>query len=176
MSKDHDPDQENALMMETYGLLDLVAARVAAQEHADDADELRFYYRGRARALSRAFGVPGEQLPGPTDAARSAGAVQHLLEESVRARETGASPFWSFVEAPESVIALYQRFGRQLNDAATVRDLSAVRALIDDLMPAAASVLWDVPEGRTVTRAEVARHGFDPGQPVPQTLDFDEPN
>ena len=78
-----------------------------------------------------------------------------------------ASPFATFIEAPESVIAVYREHGRALTEAA---DSFHDRLL--DLLVAIIARMWSIGADAAVTDEELRASGFDPSAPTPDPLDY----
>lgn len=74
-----------------------------------------------------------------------------FLETCLRARGGTVSPFRDYLEAPESVIALYQRFGGRLNELAGPGTRAWFDYLLHELTVATAAALWHLPEDAAVT-------------------------
>jgi hypothetical protein len=74
-----------------------------------------------------------------------------FLAACLRARGGTISPFRDYLEGPESVIALYQRFGARLNELSDRGGRASFGYLLNEITVATAAALWHLPEDATVT-------------------------
>ena len=146
----------------TYTLRQLVLAHRAAARWAHAHPDLRDYHRGRADALGRAFGVDLSEPTPATDRGLT------MLRQATEAQlDRVRSPFASFLEAPETVSAIYREHGPQLT--------MAVEALHDrllDLLVDLTADIWHVAPDATVSEDAVRASGFDPSTPEPDPIDY----
>ena len=77
------------------------------------------------------------------------------------------SPFADFIEAPESVIAVYREHGPGLKEAAASLEDRLVELLVTII-----ARTWNVPPDLTATEDELRAKGFDPTDPAPDPLDY----
>ena len=145
--------------MVDYGVQALADSLVRARQWRNAVPELRDYHATKRAALVRALGADEARLR------RSS--LDALLDSTVERLTRSANPFEDYLEAPEPVIALHHRHGRDIDRAATALH-TALMALLVELVVEG----YGIPRDRAVTGEELRRHGFDPRSPEPDPLDF----
>ena len=146
----------------TYTLKELVHARQDAMRYANAHPDLRDYHRDRATALGRALRVDLDADPPRRDEALLA-----LLRSTEAQLRRTRSPFADFLEAPESVIAVYRQHGLGLKEAA-----ASFEDRLVDLLVTIIARTWSVPPEVAATEEELRANGFDPSAPAPDPLDY----
>jgi len=143
-----------------YGVMDLVDACVEAHARRHDETEAGRRHQRRARALADAFGLRapprglessgGMALPTSAEHNVDESALPGLLEACIQSQDTLVTPFQSYLEGPDPIIALYQRFGRRLNELEASGDSGQFRIVLDEMTVAVAALLWHLDEAATV--------------------------
>jgi hypothetical protein len=133
-------------MVASYAVSDLVEAWADADVHRVVMIARAFGLLTWAKAsdADREWLLPRAAEPGPDDDYLVA-----LLLACGRSRESSTSPFREFLEGPDVIIALYQRFGRRLDDVERAGDRDRFRATLDELTLTAAAQLWQLEEAAT---------------------------
>jgi hypothetical protein len=72
-----------------------------------------------------------------------------LLGACLRSRTSGISPFREYLEGPEVIIELFQRFGRRLGELEEAGERTVFRAALDQLTLTVATRLWHFDDGAT---------------------------
>jgi len=164
-------------MRDQYGVADLLGACIDAVESRSKVDPNEVEYELiRCSVLARAFGLritavdPGV-LPAVKVRAYKTGreaweddVLAEFLEACLRLRGQTISPFRDYLEAPESIIGLYQRFGR-ISELAGAGARASFDYMLHELTVAAAASLWGLPEDATVS--------VDLSSVLPSTITYD---
>ena len=163
-------------MKDQYGVADLLGACLdAVVSRSKDPGDVE-YELIRCSVLARAFGLritavqPDELLPVRVRAHKTGreawedDVLADFLEACLRLRGQTISPFRDYLEAPESIIDLYQRFGR-ISALAGAGARASFDYMLHELTVAAAASLWGLPEDATVS--------VDLSSVLPSTITYD---
>jgi hypothetical protein len=148
--------------LRTYSLKELVLAHHTAQRYANSHPDLRDYHCDRAAAFGRAFGVDLDGAPPRRD-----DAVLALIRSTEAQLHRTRSPFADFIEAPESVGALYHEHGPPLAEA-----VDGFHDRLVELLVAIVARMWDMQPDAVVTDENLTAGGFDPSARAPDPLDY----
>jgi hypothetical protein len=156
--------------MQTYGVHDLVLALVDARRYQHAVPELQKHAFSRYNALTRAFGLEPDELPGPSGRREDdppRGELSELLAASLRAYERLHSPFADYLEAPPRILRLHRHHGPRLSAA-----YEDTRAALLDLLVDVVVLEHGLPPTATVDDDDLRDHGFDASQPAPDPDDY----
>jgi len=151
-------------MSQELGLPDLVAAAADAWRWRDAVGELRDWHHRRYELLRLALGVDVDVLFGdlPDDADRSTWELaRDVIIDSVQVPD----PFGGLLEAPEAIIAIYQRH----TVALTEQRMALARTLREVASDALAAAAPDA-VARTTTIDALCAAGLPASRPDP--IDF----
>jgi len=174
-----------------FDFRDLARAWSDMRRWAHAHDDLAGYHARRYRALSAAFGVDLDVPPAvappmpdwviawqsrnewttrPAEAHWWEAWPRQLLQLAAHAETSArslASPFDDYLEAPLVLMAAAELYGNAV--ATPVRE---ARARIFDMVVDLLAAVFPDAAARTVTPEALRAHGFDPGAPEPDPLDY----
>jgi hypothetical protein len=151
----------------TYSIADLVSAVVTAREDLGSPEYVQ-WCRDRAKALARAF---RERAPGDLSFLVAPepgfdGGLSGLFDSAVASLLSLQGPFGDYLEAPEAVARMSQRFGERLASAERVLGEELQRLLVAIVVEAGLLV-----GDETVSDHELAEQGWSDSPPPDSGLD-----
>ena len=136
-----------------YTIDDLIDALVAAHRLQLVSGEKREYVVARDNAMRGGFGLASKiDKPGLLPQDRH---LEELMNETIKLLAGKLSPFDGMMEAPPPIVALYQKYGKNIRDAENglrYTIASLCRAVIEQRL---------VPGKLTVTEENLLAQGFD---------------
>lgn len=144
-----------------YDLRYLIKAYLEARSYARATSDRAVWYSERYRAMALAFGMNPDRF-----GVSGSVAMDEVAEECVNSLEGLRSPFAGMMEAPEKVIALYRRFGSDIDIS-----IRQAQELVTALLVEVLADQLDIPLDHTVSQDDLRANGLVRSAPADDYFD-----